>query len=68
VVPLWNASPVTVPTGPCVTESDAEGFTFVDVCTMLLLVSAVAPPVLPTWAWKPSRWPGSRAFQIIGES
>ncbi len=31
VVPLWNASAVTAPSGPCVTLSEGAGFTLVEV-------------------------------------
>ena len=54
--------------GPWMIESVGLVFTLVDLGEMLLFASAVAPPVVPTCAWNPSRCPGSRSFQIIGES
>src|SRR5258708_2342577 len=62
VLPLWNASPVTSPTDPRVTPSEASVFTLVLVCTMLLFGSPLTPKCTP------SRWVGSIAFQICGES
>ena len=62
VVPLWNASAATLPSGPRVTLSDGAAFTLLEVCTML----ALASPVLPQCT--PNRNVGSRSFQIFGES